>query len=178
MPSRPPTAGSTNRDCPTSSTAGTTTIQANSASRSSAASSRRISRLGNNTMEEDETSRSAQKRVFFDFVPGICHPPNSTSAILILRGRAVLNPRFPMKPRWFAPLREGDAPEGQGEYSVQSPHVGTKYSPRRFAPPPLGGGACVCFRHSAVIQQGPPPKAKMRIAGALWIVGRMAVMVA
>jgi hypothetical protein len=36
-------------------------------------------------------------------------------------GVAMLNSRFPMKPLWSAPLREGDAPEGQGEYSVQSP---------------------------------------------------------
>ncbi len=64
------------------------------------------------------------------------------TAILILRGRAVLNPRFPIKPRWFAPSERGDAPEGQGGvFRAERKIAGTKYSPRRFAPPTSRRGA-------------------------------------
>ena len=86
-------------------------------------------------------------------------------------GRAVLNPRFAMKPRWFAPPPRGGMPRrGRGEYSVQSQTSSARSTPPGASRhPPLGGGrvkwalratpsqggACVCFRHSAIHQQAP-----------------------
>ena len=86
-------------------------------------------------------------------------------------GRAVLNPRFAMKPRWFAPLREGGCPGGAGgsipyraknrRHEVLPPALratplseggGSREALRAT---PSQGGACVCFRHSAIHQQAP-----------------------
>ena len=54
---------------------------------------------------------------------------------------------------------------GRGEYSAQSENRRYEVLPPALRATPLSeGGACGSFLHSAVIQQGPPPKTKMRIA--------------
>ena len=78
-------------------------------------------------------------------------------AILILRGRAVLNPRFPMKPRWIAPLREGGCPGGAGG-SIPRRANNRRHEvlpPALRATPLSEGGNLFVFRNSAGNQHHP-----------------------